>query len=70
MFVFPKNEENKNNIPAYAGHFLRTVIDSKDFKNKHLTIKIRRNKPEKPYFLKKIFQTILKQMKPSNKVST
>ena len=70
MFVFPKNEEKKNNIPAYAGHFLRTVNDSKDFKNKHLTTEIRRKKAEKPYFLKKIFQTILKQMKPSNKVNT
>ena len=62
--------KKKNNIPAYAGHFLRTVIDSKDFKNKHLTTEIRRKKAEKPYFLKKIFQTILKQMKPSNKVNT
>ena len=70
MFVSPKNEEKKNNIPAYAGHFLRTVIDSKDFKNKHLTTEVRRKKAEKPYFLKKIFQTILKQMKPSNKVNT
>ena len=34
-------------------HFLRTEIDSTDFKNETLTTKIRRNKAEKPYFLKK-----------------
>ena len=34
-------------------HFLRTEIDSTDFKNETLTTKIRRNKAEKPYFFKK-----------------
>ena len=34
-------------------HFLRTETDSTDFKNETLTTKIRRNKAEKPYFLKK-----------------
>ena len=34
-------------------HFLRTEIDSTDFKNETLTTKIRRNKAEKPYFLNK-----------------
>ena len=42
----------RNNIPEDAGHFLRTEIDSIDFKNENLTTKIRRNKAEKPYFLK------------------
>ena len=43
----------RNNIPEDAGHFLRLEIDSVDFKNENLTTKIRRNKAEKPYFLKK-----------------
>ena len=60
----------KNNIPADAGHFLRTEIDSIDFKNENLTTKIRRNKAEKQYFFKKVFQKILKQAKPTNKTST
>ena len=38
----------RNNIPAEAGHFLRTEIDSIDFKNENLTTKIRRNQEEKP----------------------
>ena len=59
--------QKKNSIRADAGHFLRTEIDSIDFKNENLTTKIRRNKVEKPYFLKKIFQKI---WKPSNKIST
>ena len=29
----------KNNIPAYPGRFLRTEIDSIDFKNENLTTK-------------------------------
>ena len=59
--------QKKNSIRADAGHFLRTEIDSIDFKNENLTTKIRRNKVEKPYFFKKIFQKI---WKPSNKIST
>ena len=50
----------RNNIPAEAGHFLRTEIDSIDFKNENLTTKVTRNQEEKPYFLKKIFEKILK----------
>ena len=41
----------KNNIPADAGHFLRTKIDSIDLKNENLTAKIRRNKAQKTIFL-------------------
>ena len=70
MFVPPKNDKKKNNIPADSGNFLRTEIDSTDFKNENLTTKIRRNKAEKPYFFKTISQNILKQTKPSNKIST
>ena len=43
----------ENNIPADAGHFLRTEIDSTDFKNENLRTKIRGNKAEKPFFSKK-----------------
>ena len=53
----------KNNIPADARHFLSTEIDSIDFENENLTTEIRRNKAEKTYFFKKIFQNIFKQMK-------
>ena len=67
MFVNSKNEKKK---AIFAGHFLRTEIDSSDFKNESLTAKIRRNKAEKPYFLKTISQNILKQTKPSNKIRT
>ena len=56
----------KNNIP---GDFLRREIDSTDFKNEKLTIKIRRNKGGRRYFLKNIFENILKQTRPSNKIS-
>ena len=31
----------KNIVPADAGHFLRTGIDSTDFKNENLTTKAR-----------------------------
>ena len=31
----------KNNISAYPGRFLRTEIDSMDFKNENLTAKTR-----------------------------
>ena len=51
----------KPEFPADARHFERTEIDSNDFKNE---------KAEKPYILKKIFQKILKQTKPLNKIST
>ena len=51
--MFLEKRWQKNNIPAHAGHFLRTEIDSTDFENKNLTTKIRRNKAEKVYFLKK-----------------
>ena len=35
MFVPSKNETKKNNVSATAGHFLRTEIDSTDFKNEN-----------------------------------
>ena len=62
-----KEGDKKNNIPDDGGHILGTDIDSTDFKNQNVTEKIRRKKAEKPYFLKKIFQKILKHRKPSMK---
>ena len=50
MCLYSQKRRQKNNIPADAGHFLRTEIDSTNFKNEILTAKIRRNKAEKPYF--------------------
>ena len=51
MYIPPK-KETTNNIPADAAHFLRTEIDSTDFKNENLTTKIRRNKSTNPYLKK------------------
>ena len=51
--MFPEKKWQKNNIPAHAGHLLRTEIDSTDFENENLTTKIRRKKEEKLYFFKK-----------------
>ena len=65
-----KIEKKKDNIPADAAHFLIKEIDSTDLKSENLTTKIRRNTAEKSCFFKKIFQNILKQTKPSNKIST
>ena len=65
MYIPPK-KETTNNIPADAAHFLRTEIDSTDFKNENLTTKIRRNKSTNPYLKKKILLKILKQTKPYN----
>ena len=42
-----------SNIPADAGHFLRTEIDSTIFINEELTAKVRRNKAENSYVFKK-----------------
>ena len=53
MFLPPKNEKKKNNVPADLGHALRRAIDSTDFKNEILTAKIRRNKAQNHIFLKK-----------------
>ena len=43
MFVPPKKEET-NEIPGDAGHFIRTEIDSTDFKKENLASKVRKNK--------------------------
>ena len=53
MFVPTKNEKNKTIFLQMMLSFLRTKIDSTDFKNGNLTTKLRRNKAEKPHFKKK-----------------
>ena len=68
IFVPPK-KETTNKIPDDAGHFIRTEIDSTDFKKENLTSKIRKDKTKKPYFYKekknKKRQKILKLLKRS-----
>ena len=68
--MYLQKMRKRNKIPADARQFLRKEIDSTDFENEHLTANIRRNTAEKSFFLKKIFQKILKQTKLSNKKST
>ena len=46
----------KNNIPAYPGRFLRTEIDSIDFKNENLTTKTRQ---KSHVYLKKKYSMII-----------
>ena len=48
IFILPKIEAT-NNIPAYAAHFIRTEIDSTDFKKENLASKVKKNKTKKPY---------------------
>ena len=60
----------KKDIPANTGNFVRTQIDSTDFKNENLTAKKKKNETEKQCFFKKISEKILKQRKLSNKIST
>ena len=70
MFKLLKNDTKRNNLPSEPVHFLRTETDSTAFKSETLTTKMRKNKAEKLYFFQKIFQNILKETKPSNKIST
>ena len=51
IFVPPKKEET-NEIPGDAGNFIRTEIESTDFKKENLALKIRKNKTRKPYTAK------------------
>ena len=46
---FPPKKENKNDIPGDAAHFIRTEIDSTNFKKENLASKVRRNNTRKPY---------------------
>ena len=48
VFIAPK-KETTNNIPADAAHFIRTEIDSTDFKKENLGSKVKKNKTGKPY---------------------
>ena len=63
MFL-PTTNEKQDNIPADAGHFLRTETDSTDFKNENLTIKISRNKAQKLYFFQNNIPKDLETDKP------
>ena len=50
-FIFvPPKKEDKNNIPGDAGHFVRTEIDSTDFKIENLASKIRKSKKTKNWY--------------------
>ena len=69
LYLQNKKKKKKNNIPANAGQFLMTEIHSTEFKNEKLTTKTTRKKAGKQCFSKKIFQKILTQTKPSNKIS-
>ena len=51
MFLPAKNEPT-NNIPGDAAHFLRTEIDSTNFKKENWTTKIKKIEGRKPYFFK------------------
>ena len=42
-----------NKIPDDAGHFIRTEIDSTDFKKENLTSKIRKDKTKKHFYKEK-----------------
>ena len=49
IFV-PSKKEDKNNIPGDAGHFVRTEIDSRDFKKENLTSKTRKSKKTRKWY--------------------
>ena len=49
IFIAPKKKETANNIPADAAHFIRTEIDSTDFKKENLGWKVKKNKTGKPF---------------------
>ena len=45
--------QKKDNIPADAGHFLRTKIDSTDFRKENVALKIAEKRRKHRVFLKK-----------------
>ena len=59
MFVPPRKEET-NKIPDDAGHFIRTEIDSTDFKKENLASKVRKYKTRKSYISKEKTEDMLK----------
>ena len=62
IFVPPKRFEI-NKIPGDPGHFIRTEIDSTDFKKEKLATKIRRNKNIRKPYKKCQIQTIKTKMR-------
>ena len=61
MFV-PLKKEETNEVPGDAGHFIRTEIDSTDFRKENLASKVRKNKTRKPYISKKQKQKTCQKM--------
>ena len=61
IFV-PLKKEETNEVPGDAGHFIRTEIDSTDFRKENLASKVRKNKTRKPYISKKQKQKTCQKM--------
>ena len=59
IFVPPK-KETTNKIPDDAERFIRTEIDSTDFKKENIASKVRKNKTRKPYVSKEKTQDMPK----------
>ena len=57
-----------NEIPGDAGHFIRTEIDSTDFKKENLASKVRKNKTRKPYISKEKTEDMLKDSKTTETI--
>ena len=58
----PLEKEETNEVPGDAGHFIRTEIDSTDFRKENLASKVRKNKTRKPYISKKQKQKTCQKM--------
>ena len=61
MFIPPKKDKKND-----SAHFIRTEIDSTDFKKENLISKVKKDNSKKPYNYKKKHQKIMNQTKPLN----
>ena len=61
MFIPPKKDKKND-----SAHFIRTEIDSTDFKKENLISKVKKDSSKKPYHYKKKHQKIMNQTKPLN----
>ena len=61
MFIPPKKDKTND-----GAHFIRTEIDSTDFKKENLISKVKKDNSKKPYNYKKKHQKIMNQTKPLN----
>ena len=69
-YVFlPLKKETTNKIPDDAGHFIRTEIDSTNFKKESLTSKIRKDETKKPCFYKEKTQKALKDSETTETIN-